>query len=211
MDIDRVKLRDLVPPSTQEEMEKFQWVEENYPQIIDRDGRQELIDLQFAKLECDEQERRKLQEQVRRAEETYGFTYDPFTTLKETTILRYERIIKLTWGHFLGIEQGMCYLYSYGSYPEERKLLAELRIEGTITLDKVMVSLAKTDPEKYNKLSELLYKDVSAERYISYYRCFNVVFGGDVELTFATIRVLIDNDFNKTYLDVVGILTGKQN
>jgi hypothetical protein len=125
----------------------------------------------------------------------------------EVPALRCDRIIRLTFAHYLSIEQGVCYLYTYTRHG--MKLLAELHIEGTVTLSKVMLSFARTNPDEYAELSKSLYKEAAGDRYISYYRCFDEQIEFDISVIVATVRVMIDNNFNKTYLDIVGSFTGK--
>src|SRR5688572_20680208 len=107
MDLDIVELKDLLSPSLQERMNYYQWVENSYPKIIDNAGKQELIGLRLISAH-----------------------------VEEVSLMSWQKIIKLTWQHFLGIENQTCQLFLY-EY-QELRLLAVFKVDGKITLNKVM-------------------------------------------------------------------------
>jgi hypothetical protein len=119
---------------------------------------------------------------------------------------RHDKIIKLTHSHYLGIDQGSCFLYFFddsSNYrPRDIRLLSVLEVDGIVTLDKVLSLFHQANPKEYAELLlKYLHKAPVGNSYVSCYRCIEGVIDGDIFLTVGRIRVLIDNDFHKTYLD----------
>jgi hypothetical protein len=121
--------------------------------------------------------------------------------------LVYDRITKLTYGHYL-CANGSRYTF-YAIYRDElgrEELQPTIRFtfQGELTLDHFLQSLSETYPSIYNELSTYLYKIPDQEGYISVYRQYiRWLIGSDIFLPLAFQRVVLDSHFNITPYDVV--------
>ena len=202
MDVDTIDIFRLVPPSFRGEIDNNKMVSDEYPQIRGMDGKQELIVFSYRdKWKDYEWNNRKPRSFVGKL---FGKKADisKLANKNEASILRFERIIRLTWGHFLCIDRGEISLYFCRDYPVELTLLAEFRVNGKITLEKVLEKYKRKNPEGNEVLAQNLVKDNHGNKYISNYRSFVAVFSYDIFLSIATLRAKIDNDFNKSFYDV---------
>ncbi len=116
-----------------------------------------------------------------------------------TKDLMYERIIKLTYRHYLCKEGTTCILY-YSNDDTWLLPVATIVISGELTLRKLVRVLAETHPKEYERLSELLFQDPQRGVYISKYRLF-VYSLDDWTLTLTVQRVIMDDHFRTTPLD----------
>jgi hypothetical protein len=122
----------------------------------------------------------------------------PLGTLFKT---KYDRIIKLTYRHYICVNHEKCTLFR----DHLMSLLVPvvtIKIKGEITLDTLCHALEKKHPQIYADLSKLLYKNPLKRDYISHYRYY--AWGiDDSEICLAVRRVNIDNNFKITPLDIL--------
>jgi hypothetical protein len=118
----------------------------------------------------------------------------------------YERIIKLSWRHYLCKKDTTYVLYDHFGYDSDKypvtiELLATVTIQGDLTLTTLMKALSKNYPEAHAKLQECLYKDLAKGAFISRYRGWDGRLGSHcISLPAANQKVLIDDDFKTTFL-----------
>jgi hypothetical protein len=118
---------------------------------------------------------------------------------------KYERIIKLSYSHYLCQEGERYTLYDifYYDYKLRPKLLATIHIPGGITLEKVLSVLAREHPEVHEMLSIRLRKDPVKGIYISEYQIWEGRVGFHcIFPTVASQKVRMDDDFGVTPLKV---------
>jgi hypothetical protein len=126
--------------------------------------------------------------------------------------VKFDRIIKLTYRHYLG-KKGTSYtLYDHIGFsvfvdPAEWHTLqsrAEFEIQGELTLEKFLAVMSRTDPDIFTELSHSLYKNPHGENFISdflYYYREN--YSHDNMYSVAAQRVNMYDDFRVTHLDVL--------
>lgn len=113
----------------------------------------------------------------------------------------YDRIIKLTYSHYLCVKNDECTLFR----DHQMFLLlpvATLRVQGEITPDTFSTALATQHPQIYSHLSKLLYKEPLKRGYISHYRYYAWGFD-DFKNCLAVRRVWLGDDFSVIPLDLV--------
>jgi hypothetical protein len=121
---------------------------------------------------------------------------------------QYERIIKLSWRHYLCKKDTTYMLYDHFGYDHKKypitiELLATVTIQGELTLTSFMNALSKSYPKAHNRLQECLYKDFEKRAYISRYRGWNGRVGSHcMSLTAANQKALIDDDFKITFYEI---------
>jgi hypothetical protein len=116
---------------------------------------------------------------------------------------KYQRIIKLTFCHYLCKENATYTLYHYRGYeykPQDRVYglfpVATVSIEGELTLDNFLRALSESHPDVSNALSTKLFKDPDSQAYISEYRYYEEWWQGTaIFMPVAIHRVIIENNF----------------
>ncbi len=119
----------------------------------------------------------------------------------EHVIGSFDRIVKLTYKHFL-CKQGTTISLYYS--PEESFVVPALQItlEEEPTLEKVLGKIAEADPDLYKGLSFYLRYDSSRNAYVSLYRLYVNGFD-DFTNHYAYGRAVIDDHFHVSPLDLV--------
>jgi hypothetical protein len=117
---------------------------------------------------------------------------------------KYERIIKLSYTHYLCQEGTRYTLYDiclvYKLLP---KRLATIYISGGVTLEKTLCVLAKKRPKAHEALSKYLYKDPRKGAYVSEYQHWLGRVGYHcIFPTVARQKVRMDDDFGVTLLEI---------
>jgi hypothetical protein len=118
---------------------------------------------------------------------------------------KYERIIKLSYTHYLCQEGERYTMYDIFSpvYTLCPKQLATIHITGGITLEKMLSLLAQEHPKAHEALSKYLYKDPKRGTYISEYQNWLGRVGYHcIFPTVAIQKVRMDDDFGVTPLKI---------
>jgi hypothetical protein len=121
---------------------------------------------------------------------------------------QYERIIKLSWRHYLCKKDNIYTLYDHFGYEKDKypiviEQLAEIEIKGKLTLTGLMKVLADVNPNALAELQKCLYQDTNRVVYTSKYRIWIGRVGyHSYETTAASQKAFIDDDFNVTMLAI---------
>jgi hypothetical protein len=132
-----------------------------------------------------------------------GLIFDGETLLE----FKYERIIKLSYRHYL-CKEGIRYtLYDYPGVASKKHhqldLLATIEMPNEFSLENALDTLAQVHPEIYSEFSKYLCKDSSTGTYVSRYRRWDGRVGFHmIFLTVAIQKAVIDNDFRVTPLAI---------
>jgi hypothetical protein len=115
--------------------------------------------------------------------------------------LKFERVIKLTFMHFLCKENGVWTLYGYHGWLFPISVIPDL---GEVTLSFLIHELSEKFPYEWKDLSRYIFKDPKSRKYISEYRRYTgSEFIGSYEthsFRFSSDWVLLHDDFSETYL-----------
>jgi hypothetical protein len=124
----------------------------------------------------------------------------------------FDRIIKLTYRHYLSQKGAKYTLYDHIGFsvfvdPKEwdtLQLCAEIEIHGDLTLEKFLAVLSRTHLNASAELSHSLYKNPNGENFISdYLYYYRESYSHDNMYSVAAQRVNMYNDFSVTPLDVL--------
>ncbi len=134
------------------------------------------------------------------------------TESKAFLSVKFDRIIKLTYRHYLSKKGTRYALYDHIGFsvwvnPDEWHTLqsrAKIEIQGNLTLEKFLAVLAQTYPDIFAELSHSLYKNPNGKNFISHYLYYyRENYSHDNMYSVATQRVNMYNDFRVTPLDVL--------
>jgi hypothetical protein len=118
---------------------------------------------------------------------------------------KYERIIKLSYRHYLCQEGARYTLYDifYPEYKLRPKQLVTIHIPDGITLEKMLSALAQKHPKAHEALSKYLHKYPIKGIYISEYQNWEGRVGYHcIFPTVASQKVRMDDDFGVTLLKI---------
>jgi hypothetical protein len=116
---------------------------------------------------------------------------------------KYQRIIKLTFCHYLCKDNTAYTLYHHRGYEHPSPdwvsslfPIATISIEGELTLDNFLRALSESHPDVSIALSTKLFKDPDSHAYISEYRYYEEWWRGTaIFMPVAIHRVIIENGF----------------
>ena len=115
--------------------------------------------------------------------------------------LKYGRIIKLTFMHFLCKESAVWTMFDYHGW---LNLCAMITSQEELTLDLLLKILAEKHPEVSRRLSEYLFKDKQSGRYISEYRRYTgnqyIGPGFDHPFLISSDKVVMYDDFRTEFI-----------
>ena len=126
--------------------------------------------------------------------------------------VKFDRIIKLTYRHYLSKKKARYTLYDHIGFsiwlnPDEWHTLrarAEFEIQGELTLEKLLAVLSQTHPDIFAELSHNLYKNPNGENFISHYLYYyRENYSHDNMYSVAAERVIMYDDFRVKHLDVL--------
>lgn len=121
--------------------------------------------------------------------------------LDEKVFQSFDRVIKLTYRHFL-CQQGSVFTLYHSRDGVFLVPAAKVFLEEEATLEKILLKISEANPQACDWLSHDLQKDPGRNAYLSRYRLY-VTFFDDFTNHFAYGRVIINNDFHITPLDLV--------
>ncbi|MBI5953790.1 MAG: hypothetical protein HY865_19210 [Chloroflexi bacterium] len=124
---------------------------------------------------------------------------------------KYQRIIKLTFCHYLCQDNTAYTLYHHRGYEQPSDDWAEglfpiatISIIGELTLDKFLRALSESHPDVSSAFSTKLFKDPDSHTYISEYRYYYEWWRGTaIFMPVAIHRVIIENNFQIRPLGLV--------
>lgn len=128
------------------------------------------------------------------------FEIHPDWRVPGTKARAYDRIIKLTYGHFICRKGSRYTFYAVCRNTIGHEILQptlRFTFEGDLTLELFLQSLSEAYPRLHDNLSSYLFRIPDQESYISFYRMFaRWLIGSDIFLPLAFQRVILDNHFN---------------